>query len=148
MKPFAQAPTPNFRKRPYVRRGRPLPSKERLPIIVEVRKFGNCVNSLYYDCAKIGIDEKLFECFWAAQWEALSFIQPAGVGVKGRGGLPEMSYQFHLLGIIPYVRSNGSVGTCDTCHLKNAGMWIRDKVENEARYDYVKRRIEKRHGSC
>ena len=95
-----------------------------------------------------GAGEECHERLWMAEWKTNSFIHPRGIWIEFYRCIPEEAHEFHLPGVIPDIRCNGSAAGGHSLHLDESGALIRDEVQDQSRDHHVDRRVTQRNRGC
>ena len=88
-------------QRERVSGGRPLTTKEGIPVVIEVRENGGYFNRPRRDLSETDVLPECRKGLLATNLESTAFIEISGARIKGYHRIPKMKHQFHPTRVIP-----------------------------------------------
>jgi hypothetical protein len=93
---------------------------------------------------KLSLCEAVCEAALAAERETGSLVERCGGRALGDGRVPEVAKHLHALGVVPHVSGHSATGRGGATHFRDGDSWFGDKVECEARGNFVDRCLRNR----
>src|SRR5262245_23561682 len=144
----AQFHPPFLGERAAIGRCRALTAEKGGPVVLEGLEHRGYVDDAPFRRVEAGVSEQRQQCVRMADWKAAAFVEITCVGIEGDRGVPKMSNELHLAGVVPYVDRSGASRPQDAPHLGERLRGRRNEIEDQAGHDRIEQIVRERQCLC